>query len=233
MIRRLGSTRSIHSASGNSRPLRMKLRPGHRNRFLAVCWVMVEPPLASVMSSASSMRRLKLGPVDAVMGAKPAVLGRDDGARQHRRDPFQRNDRALDPLAGHPAGQHQGRHRIDHAVQRRQQIGQQQDGQHRHDQPADHTKGRFASRTRACHCRRVKHNSSHVRPNVAHGRQNRNRLGRLVCRTAQRRRGRDRATAGPAARPRLRPRARSRGRSASSRPCAIRASAAASGCGRS
>ena len=104
MIRRLGSTRSIHSASGNSRPLRMKLRPGHRNRFLAVCWVMVEPPLRLGDVVGVVERRLKLGPVDAVMGAKPAVLGCDDGTRQHRRDPFQRHDRCARPACRPPSG---------------------------------------------------------------------------------------------------------------------------------
>ena len=39
--------RSIHSASGNSSALRTMLRECQRNRFLAVCWVIVEPPRRS------------------------------------------------------------------------------------------------------------------------------------------------------------------------------------------
>ena len=35
--------------------MRTKLRPGHRNRFFATCWVMVEPPRATSPSSASSI----------------------------------------------------------------------------------------------------------------------------------------------------------------------------------
>ena len=36
--------------------MRTKLRPCHRNRFFATCWVMVDTPLASLMSSTSSIR---------------------------------------------------------------------------------------------------------------------------------------------------------------------------------
>ena len=74
-MRRFGSTRSIHTASGNSSALRTKLRPGHRNRFLAICWVMVEPPrcLADVVGL---LQRLAHGAeIDAVVAAEGAVLG--------------------------------------------------------------------------------------------------------------------------------------------------------------
>ena len=44
MIRRFGQIASIPSANPASNDLRTKLRPFHRNRFFAVCWVMVLAP---------------------------------------------------------------------------------------------------------------------------------------------------------------------------------------------
>src|SRR5262249_826505 len=72
------------------------------NRFLASCWVILEPlrcglrmPLVSVLitcrNSAKSM---------AMMAAEVLVLGGEDGARQHRRRLVDRRQDALDTRAG-------------------------------------------------------------------------------------------------------------------------------------
>jgi hypothetical protein len=43
-MRSFGHMLSIMIVSMASRPLRTKLRPDHRNRFFATCWVMVLAP---------------------------------------------------------------------------------------------------------------------------------------------------------------------------------------------
>ena len=112
-MRRFGSTRSIQIASGNSSALRTKLRPPHRNRFFAVCWVMVEAPRASPSSSASSIAACSSPQSMPRWRAELGVLGGDHGFRQHRRDALERHLSALDPRALDPAPQHQRRDRIE------------------------------------------------------------------------------------------------------------------------
>ncbi len=51
-MRFFDKTKSIHIASGNSSPLRITLRPGQRNRFLATCWVIDEPPCRTPLARA-------------------------------------------------------------------------------------------------------------------------------------------------------------------------------------
>ena len=102
----------------------MKLRPGHRNRFLASCWVMVEPPrdVGDVLGVVD--RRAHFDQIDAPVGAEAGVLGGDHRARQDGRDPLQRDHGPLHPFTENPATQHECRHRVHHAVERRDQIGQ-------------------------------------------------------------------------------------------------------------
>ena len=98
---------------------------------------MVEPPRASERSSASSIasrsslesmpRWLQNRPSSATITARGSA-----GAIALDRHPG-----PLDPRAGHPAPQHQGRDRVDEAIERRQQIGQQQDRDHEQRSPPD------------------------------------------------------------------------------------------------
>ena len=117
-----------------------------------------------------------------------------------------------------------------HAVERREQIGQQQQRHHCHNQPADQRERPFCGANAELV---IAPELSTIHPMSRTAAKTEHRSGRLVCRAAQRRGQRDRAPARPAAGRSARPRARSRARTASSRPCATPASAAASGCGRS
>ena len=84
--------RSSHSASSTSCSLRMKVRSCVRNRFLASCWVSVEPPCETprCRTLATAARAMPIG-IDAVMRIEPAVLDGDEGLRQMRRQILQRN----------------------------------------------------------------------------------------------------------------------------------------------
>jgi hypothetical protein len=54
-MRRLGQVISSSAVKYTSRALRTKLRPLHRNRFFAVCWLIVLAPRRRSPSSASSI----------------------------------------------------------------------------------------------------------------------------------------------------------------------------------
>ena len=69
--------------------------------------------------------------VDAVMAAKAAVLGDDHGERERRRDARQRHILPLHALAADAAPEHHGGDRLAEAIERRDQVGQQQQDQQR------------------------------------------------------------------------------------------------------
>ena len=70
----------------------MKVRSWVRNRFLASCWVSVEPPCETprCRTLATAARAMPIG-IDAVMRIEPAVLDGDERLRQMRRQILQRN----------------------------------------------------------------------------------------------------------------------------------------------
>ena len=73
---------SSHRASSTSCTLRRSVRSGPRNRFLASCWVMVEPPWTTrpcQMFTASGAG--EPDQVDAEVGVEARILGRDEGVR--------------------------------------------------------------------------------------------------------------------------------------------------------
>jgi len=122
MMRRLGSTRSIHKASGASKPCARSCARAQEQIFAACC-VMVEPPRAAPMLSASwraawiscqSIRddcRTGRPPPPARPPARPAPAGRSacSCARRCGRSAMR---------------QHQGRDGRYDPVERHQQIGQ-------------------------------------------------------------------------------------------------------------
>ncbi len=79
-------------------------------------------------------------PIDPVMGAEAAVLGRDDRARQRRRDPVEGHHGALHALASDPAPQHHRRNRVDEPIERRDQIGHEHQDQHDDREEPQHAK---------------------------------------------------------------------------------------------
>ena len=83
--------RSSHSASSTSCSLRCKVRSWVRNRFLASCWVSVEPPCETPRCSTlvTAARAMPIG-IDAVMRIEAAVLDGDEGLRQIGRQILQR-----------------------------------------------------------------------------------------------------------------------------------------------
>ena len=93
---------------------------------MAVCWVMVEPPRASPSSSASSIAALQLAPVDAAMAAErassDAITVRASTGAMRSSGTKVRSTRAP-VIQRHSIS---GRDRIEDAIERRQQIGQQQ-----------------------------------------------------------------------------------------------------------
>ena len=88
--------RSSQSASTSSCSLRAKVRSWVRNRFLASCWVMVEPPC-------DTPRRHQVGDggpheadrVDAEVAVEAVVLDREERLRQIGRHLLQRQRRAV------------------------------------------------------------------------------------------------------------------------------------------
>ena len=85
---------SSQNASTTSCSLRDTVRSCVRNRFLASCWVMVEPPCEAPRRSTSAMpARMMPQRIDAVMGIEAAILDGDERlghvvrqfAQRHRR----------------------------------------------------------------------------------------------------------------------------------------------------
>src|SRR6516165_6466902 len=83
------------------------------------------PRLADVVDVLEPL--MKLLPVNAVMTAVATVLGRDHGSGQRRRHAPDRHEAPFDARSVAPAPEHQRRDRIDHAIERHQQIRQQPD----------------------------------------------------------------------------------------------------------
>ena len=95
--------RSSHSASSTSCNLRMNVRSWVRNRFLASCWVSVEPPCDdAAMQDVGHGRARDADGIDAVMRIEAAVLDGDESLRQIGRQFLQR-----DIGAGHFAARRQ------------------------------------------------------------------------------------------------------------------------------
>ena len=92
--------RSSHSASSTSCTLRSSVRSGLRNRFLASCWVSVEPPCEK-RPRVRLLKTARVEPdrVDADMRIEAAVLDGDDGHRNIGRHLVQADGFA----AGHAA----------------------------------------------------------------------------------------------------------------------------------
>ena len=176
-------------------------------------------------------RGAKLGPVDAVMGAEPAVLGRDHAcaAAPARSAPAAR--RCARPACRAPSGPASGS-RPDRSRGTAASADRAAAARPRTATISQRTRRKAVLRgePELVIGRRVKHNSSHE---LAHRRQDRDRARtpRLPAGSTPRPPRPSNCSTGCWPPPRSR--ARSRGRIASSRPCATRASAAASGCGRS
>ena len=106
-ISRLLKLCSSHSVSSSSCTLRRNVRALVRNRFLATCWVMVEPPCASrPLVTLTQTARASADRIDAGMVPKTAILHRDRGRRQGRRHVVQPQRVADDVAEGgeHAAG---------------------------------------------------------------------------------------------------------------------------------
>ena len=85
------------------------VRSGRRNRFLASCWVMVEPPSTTRRPRRCGTRRGPARRVDAEMRVEAAVLGGEHRLHQVRRQHFEPHMApAQAPLGEHGAvlGQH-------------------------------------------------------------------------------------------------------------------------------
>ena len=82
---------SSQTASSTSCTLRSSVRSGDRNRFLASCWVSVEPPctMRPVMTLVSMARR-QAERIDAEMRIEAAVLDGDDRLGNIGRHVFER-----------------------------------------------------------------------------------------------------------------------------------------------
>ena len=93
--------RSSQSASTASCSLRQSVRSCVRNRFLASCWVIVEPPCDTPRRStlATAARTSPIG-IDAEVAVEAAVLDRDEGLRQVGRQFLERDSRAVHLAAG-------------------------------------------------------------------------------------------------------------------------------------
>ena len=95
--------RSSQSASSTSCSLRCRVRSCVRNRFLASCWVSVEPPCETPRCrTLATAARSDADRIDAVMRIEAAVLDGDEGLRQIGRQVLQR-----DIGAGHFAARRQ------------------------------------------------------------------------------------------------------------------------------
>src|ERR1700722_6881412 len=110
------------SAMPISMPLRILERPGHKNRFFAVCMVMVDAPrlgpclpapLRTSRSEPQSTPSLsqKLAPSDG------PTFRRDHRGQGARRDGFQRQVNALIALALDHARKHERRDRPDECIE--------------------------------------------------------------------------------------------------------------------
>src|SRR5882762_4143621 len=91
-MRRFVITFSIMTVINTSCALRHGVRLPDRNRFLASCWLMVEPPATILPLTMFFIGLLDRLPVEAVVVEKLGILGRDQCALEIDRD----------ALVGHP-----------------------------------------------------------------------------------------------------------------------------------